>query len=93
MPWFGLTDLGGGLLVIMETPEGAGVIPRVEGSIFAPQVYWEPSRETLRYARKLHYRLLTTPRDSSTSVICWRSIFRLFGPNSITGAPPKRFRR
>ena len=57
MPWIGVTDLGGGLLFVIETPEGAGVTPQLAGSAFAPQVFWQPSRDTLGYARKLHYRL------------------------------------
>jgi hypothetical protein len=61
MPWAGLTDLERGLMVIIETPEGSGVTPRVVDAagrrLFAPQIFWQPSRDTFRYDRKLHYRL------------------------------------
>jgi len=61
MPWAGVTDLERGLMVILETPEGSGVTPRVMPNggqnVFAPQVSWLPSRDTFRYDRKLHYRL------------------------------------
>ena len=52
-----MTDLTGGLMTIADTPEEAGVTPRIEDGSFAPQVYWQPSRGALGYARKLHYRL------------------------------------
>lgn len=61
MPWMGMSDLKGGLMTIIETPEGSGMTPRIVQSgdqrVFATQVYWQPSRETFRYNRKLHYRL------------------------------------
>ena len=61
MPWVGVTDLERGLMTIIETTEGSGVTPRILAAggqrVFAPQVFWEPSRGTFRYARKLHYRL------------------------------------
>ncbi len=64
MPWAGLTDLERGLMVIIETPEGSGITPRVVeaagGRVFAPQVFWQPSRETFRYDRKLRYRLFAS---------------------------------
>ncbi|MBI3693309.1 MAG: hypothetical protein HY238_00505 [Acidobacteria bacterium] len=62
MPWFGLTNLARGLLVLIETPADAGLDARLSGSggdrVFAPHVYWQPSRGTAGYARKLRYRLL-----------------------------------
>lgn len=57
MPWIGMTDMEGGLMMIIDTPEGAGVTPRINEGVFAPQVDWQPSRDTVGYARKLHYRL------------------------------------
>jgi hypothetical protein len=57
MPWAGVTDLERGLMTIIETAEGSGVTPRVQADVFAPQVFWMPSRDTFRYARRLHYRL------------------------------------
>jgi hypothetical protein len=61
MPWVGVTDLERGLMTIIETPEGSGVTPRVQTAganrVFAPQVYWQASRDTFRFDRALHYRL------------------------------------
>ena len=58
MPWVGVTDLTRGLMTIIETPEECGCDAADRGrQVFAPQVYWQPSRGTLGYARKLHYRL------------------------------------
>jgi hypothetical protein len=57
MPWTGMSNLEGGLMLIIDTPEGAGMNERIENGAFAANPYWMPSWETVGYARKLHYRL------------------------------------
>lgn len=56
MPWFGLTDLESGLLVLLETPMDAWINVRLSNSVFSPQVTWQGTRDSVGYARKLRYR-------------------------------------
>ena len=61
MPWFGFTDLEKGCLVILETPDDAGVkfgmVGTGDESALSAQVYWQPTREKFGYERKLTFRL------------------------------------
>jgi hypothetical protein len=61
MPWFGVTDLERGLMILIETPGDVYADPQLEASdarqVFALGVGWLPSRGTVGYTRKLRYRL------------------------------------
>jgi hypothetical protein len=55
MAWYGVTDLDRGLMMLVETPDDAGVsVVRREGRLqLAPE--WEPQRGEFGYARRLRY--------------------------------------
>lgn len=60
MPWYGMTNMKNGIIVIFETPYDVGVNVKLDdkGATYAPQVYWQPSMGTVRYPRKLHVALI-----------------------------------
>jgi hypothetical protein len=55
MAWYGVTDLERGLMMLVETPDDAGVsVVRREGRLqLAPE--WEPQRGEFGYSRRLRY--------------------------------------
>ena len=58
MPFYGVTDLKQGILVLIETPDDMVLrIVRDEAGLLSPAVEWQPSREAMRYPRKVTYVL------------------------------------
>jgi len=59
MPFYGVTGDKGGLLALIETPDDMLLtIVRDKDKLLSPLVQWQPSRETMRYPRKITYVLL-----------------------------------
>lgn len=58
MPWFGLTNLSRGLVVLIETPADAGLDLQFSDGAFAPGIYWLPVKEKAGYARRIRCRLI-----------------------------------
>jgi hypothetical protein len=62
MPWYGLSNLQAGLMVLFLTPEDSGLqlgLTAAGGAgAFTTQPVWRPSLGTVRYPRKLQVRLL-----------------------------------
>ncbi|HID21121.1 MAG TPA: hypothetical protein EYP14_01790, partial [Planctomycetaceae bacterium] len=60
MPWFGLLVGKKGLLTLIETADDMRVVVEkktLDHDVFVPRVVWLPSKQGLRYARRLRYCL------------------------------------